>query len=261
MKITTRITLGYALLFVVLVGLVAYQYVTINRIREINETLRENSFQSSFACLKAWEDLSLVEEYAKRLFVDPDSTELLREYRQNFERSLKDLKTAANSEEEQVETERLWEQWNSFTANLNTLQQNPPQGGSAFPEILRDDLERMRTQMNSVLEASKRSTASKAQGSGKAVEMTVLVLWSTTFVALAISILACFLIFRSISKPLASLAEGTRALAEGKSFYRLDTSRKDELAQIAKDFNTITRRLNELEDKTKPGTEPLRRTD
>jgi methyl-accepting chemotaxis protein len=55
------------------------------------------------------------------------------------------------------------------------------------------------------------------------------------------------LIFRSISKPLANLTEGTRALAEGKLSYRLDTSGKDELSQLAKDFNSLTHRLNELE--------------
>jgi methyl-accepting chemotaxis protein len=68
-----------------------------------------------------------------------------------------------------------------------------------------------------------------------------------TVIAFAISILVSFLILRSISKPLANLTEGTRALMEGKLFYRLDTSGKDELAQLAKDFNSLARRLNELE--------------
>jgi methyl-accepting chemotaxis protein len=32
-------------------------------------------------------------------------------------------------------------------------------------------------------------------------------------------------------------------MAEGGSCYRLDTSRSDEIAQIAKDFNTVAERL------------------
>ena len=68
------------------------------------------------------------------------------------------------------------------------------------------------------------------------------------FGALAISILVSFLIYRSISNPLANLTEGTRAIAEGKFYYRLDTSRNDEFSQLARDFNTMTRRLNDLDE-------------
>jgi len=85
------------------------------------------------------------------------------------------------------------------------------------------------------------------ENSRKTAETAVLVLWCTTLVVLAISILVSFLIFRSISKPLAHLTEGTRAIAEGKFFYRLDTSRNDEFSQLAKDFNRMTLRLNELD--------------
>jgi methyl-accepting chemotaxis protein len=50
------------------------------------------------------------------------------------------------------------------------------------------------------------------------------------------------LIVRS-ARPASSLAQGTRAMASGGPYYRLDTSRNDEIAQIAKDFNTIAERL------------------
>jgi signal transduction histidine kinase len=76
----------------------------------------------------------------------------------------------------------------------------------------------------------------------------VLVLWFATFFALAISVLVSLLIVRSISKPLAHLTEGTRAIADGKFFYRLDTTRNDEFAQLAHDFNKMTLRLNELDE-------------
>ena len=55
------------------------------------------------------------------------------------------------------------------------------------------------------------------------------------------------LIVRSISIPLRQLTEGTRAIAAGKFYYRLDTSGKDEFAQVARDFNTMTERLGELD--------------
>ncbi len=69
---------------------------------------------------------------------------------------------------------------------------------------------------------------------------------------LALGALAAFLINRSVALPLNSLQQGTRALVEGKSFYKLDTSRNDELAHLAKDFNTLVQRLRELEERIKP---------
>ncbi|HEX7090852.1 MAG TPA: HAMP domain-containing protein [Longimicrobiales bacterium] len=45
----------------------------------------------------------------------------------------------------------------------------------------------------------------------------------------------------------ASAERGTREVAEGNFRYRLDTSRSDEFAQVARDFNTMTERLAELD--------------
>jgi signal transduction histidine kinase len=109
------------------------------------------------------------------------------------------------------------------------------------------DLERLRAQTYSLYHSSLRSMSSKVEKSRKTGETAAFVLGCTTFLALAISILVSFLIFRSISKPLANLTEGTRAIAEGKFFYRLDTSRNDEFSQLARDFNTMTLQLNELD--------------
>ena len=71
--------------------------------------------------------------------------------------------------------------------------------------------------------------------------------WSALAVPVVLGAFASFLIFRSISIPLANLLEGTNAMASGKYFYRLDTSRKDELSRLALDFNALTQRMAELD--------------
>ena len=100
----------------------------------------------------------------------------------------------------------------------------------------------------SVYQISLQSMVVEVEKSKATSETAALILWCAVFAALAISILVSFLIYRSISHPLANLTEGTRAIAEGKFYYRLDTSRNDEFSQLAKDFNTMTRRLNELDE-------------
>ena len=250
MKITTRIISGYGLFIVVLMGLVVYQIITINRMQSINRALSGINFQNALACLQALRDLDLVEEYTRKSFAlaDPDYLKQLREFQKAFEASLMGIKSHANTGEESAGVKRLEQLWDSYTVDLGLLQQNLPQSGTALPESLQNDLRQVEAQTYSIYEASLGSMSSKVEKSRKTGETAALVLWSATVAALAVGILVSFLIFRSISKPLVHLTEGTRAIAEGKFFYRLDASRNDEFSQLARDFNTMTRRLNELDE-------------
>jgi signal transduction histidine kinase len=242
--------LGYGLFIAVLVGLVVYQVVTINRMQSINRTLSGVDFQKSLACLQALRDRDLVEEYAWKSFAlaDPDYLEQLREFQKSFEGSLSEIKNYTRSDEELDEVKRVEELWDTFTGRLEMWLQDLPQSGTSLPQSLQNDLELLRTRTYSLYQSSMDSMSEKVEKSRQTAETAGLVLWLSTFIALAISILVSFLIYRSISKPLAHLTEGTRAIAEGKFFYRLDSSRKDEFSQLAKDFNTMTYRLNELDE-------------
>lgn len=250
MKITTRIISGYGLLLAVVAGLVVYQSITIRRMEDINKALSGINFRNTRAYLEVWRSRIPVDEYTKKSLAstDPEYVKKLREFQIEFEKSLKEAESYANPGEEAAGVKRLRQLWDSYTVGLASLQQNPPESRSVLQESLQNDLAQMDTQIDSVLDASKRSMRSQLTESSNTQERAARVLLSATFVALAISILVSYLIFRSISKPLASLTEGTRAIAEGKFFYRLDASRNDEFSQLAKDFNTMTHRLNELDE-------------
>jgi signal transduction histidine kinase len=250
MKITTRIIAGYGLLIAVLVGLAVYQVITIKRMQSLNQTLRETNFQNALACLEALRDRDLVEEYTWKslALADADYLSQLKEFQKDYEERLMRLMSNAVSAEERTSVRRLARTWDTFTANLRTLQRNLPKAGGYLPKNLQDDLENLRVQTYSVYQSSLRSMSAEVEKSRVTSETAALILWAAALVALVISILVSFFIYRSISNPLARLTEGTRAIAEGKFFYRLDTSRNDEFSQLARDFNTMTRRLNELDE-------------
>ncbi|MBN2339494.1 MAG: HAMP domain-containing histidine kinase [Acidobacteria bacterium] len=248
MKITTRISLGYILLFILLAVLVVYQVVTIGRMQAINRTLSGVGSQNALVSLQALRDLDLVEEYARKslALADPDYLGPLREYREDFERDLGELRGQAGSEGERGEIVRLVAGWNEFTRDLDA-HLGRPAPGAPFPDALQADLERLKAEARSVYQASLGAMRDKVEQSRAMGETAALVLWISTLAVLVIGALVSFLIYRSISRPLAHLTEGTRAIAEGKFFYRLDTSRNDEFSQLARDFNTMTRRLDELD--------------
>jgi signal transduction histidine kinase len=250
MKITTRIISGYGLFIAVLAGLVLYQVITIHRMQEISKALSETNFKNALASLTASSDLESVVEFTRKSLGSPDPGYLkqLQEYQEAFRRNLMELKMRATSGEEQEEIKRLFQQWDSYLADLSALQRSVPPQGTVLPLNLQEDLENLNAQTRSVYHATLRSMSSKVEASRKAGETAVLVLWCATIASLAISILVSLLIVRSISKPLAYLTEGTRAIADGKFFYRLDTTRNDEFAQLARDFNKMTLRLNELDE-------------
>jgi len=250
MKITTRIFSGYGLLIVVLAALVTFQVLTVRKMQGISTTLSRVNFHNALTCLAARSDLESVMDFTRKSFGsdDPRFASRLEEFQDAFRRSLMELQTHATSDVEKVEVKKLSEQWDSYLVDLSYFLKNPSQKSAVLPVNLQEDLENLRTQTNTVYETTRRVMSAKVEESRTAANTAVLVLWIATFVALATSILVTLLIVRSISKPLFHLTEGTRAIADGKFFYRLDTTRKDEFAQLARDFNKMTLRLNELDE-------------
>jgi methyl-accepting chemotaxis protein len=247
MKITTRLVSGYGLFIAILAGMAIYQIIIISRMQSITQALSGRGLQNGLVCLQALGESDLIEEYTAECFAaadDPDCLEKLRQSQKAFETSLKKIMTYATSGEELAEVKRLSQLWDSYLADQAATAAQAPKSETALPQILKNDLEQLRTQTLSAYQAGVRLMSSKAEESRRTGEAAVRWLYCIALVALAAGILVSFLICRSISKPLAQLMEGTRAIAEGKFFFRLDTSRNDELSQLARDFNTIASRLN-----------------
>ena len=241
--------MGYGLFLAILLGLAAYQVFAIKRMQSINRTIADMDFQNSLACLEAMRNLDLVEEYARKAFAlgDTDYFDLLREYRRDFTADLRNLKTRATDGGAIDEIDRLTRQWDALNTRLAALEKRFVSGAVELPETAQHDFELLGSQLRSVYQANLGSMSLRVDNASRTGETASLVLAFTTLAAVAIGGLVSFFIYRSISKPLAHLTEGTRAIAEGKFFYRLDTTRSDEFSQLAKDFNAMTRRLDELD--------------
>lgn len=65
--------------------------------------------------------------------------------------------------------------------------------------------------------------------------------------ALILGLLLSVALVRSILGPLGRLAQGTRWVSAGRFDYRLETSGGDEFALVARDFNSMTERLAEVD--------------
>ncbi len=248
MKITTRIITGYGVLIALLAALVGYEVFTVNRMQRINRNLDDVNFRTALSCIELMRLRDLIDETVqKALVIDPAYNSKLQEYVEAFDRELQKVKSGSPSKNEQTLVNQLANNWSTFGSDL--AQQ--PLGTaklSDFPQNLQADLEGLQIDVGSVWKASQDGIRAAIVESRHTGERALLFSYCAAAIALVAGVLVSFFVYRSISLPLQHLTEGTRAIADGKFYYRLDTSRKDEFSQLAKDFNTMTLRLNELDE-------------
>jgi two-component system sensor histidine kinase GlrK len=253
MKISTKIIAGYGILIALMVGLLAHEIYTIQRMQSIITRLSDVNFEAADIALRMRNNIELVEEFARKSFVsaDPGYRDRLQEYRQLYAGELSNIEAIGRTREEQAEIQRLAGFWSAFNAELARRLAGPGDPTQGIPDVLTEQLAQLKDQTHSVYLAAIRAIHAEVKVFGRTSRMAATVSWIVAAAALVLSGLVSFLIVQSISSPLRQLTQGTRALTEGKFFYRLDTTRRDEFGQLAKDFNSMTRRLNELDQMKK----------
>ena len=242
MKIAKRLTYGFGFLIGALVVLAIFHVFSIRLVQSFNEDLSQISFRAGIASLRLMRARDRIEERAVKAFADGGRANLtgLRTNMDEFEASLQEIQSIGGLEKEQGEIARLSRFWREFSQDLQIQQQQlAPEALANFPAILTEHLERLDTQIYTVYELILQAIRSEIDQSAISARRAALIASFGAASIVVLGVAATPLVIRSIWVPLSALAAGTRAMADGRSFYRLDTSRDDELAQIAKDFNTL----------------------
>ncbi len=250
MRVTSRITAGYAILTGLMLGLLLFEIVSLHRIQAANKRNSGQNLQHVLAALQLMRDRDSVEDSARESFSNPSDASLaqLKVAREAFENDLAGVQSISGSAKGEEEVTRLTEFWKEFLAVLakqqpQVLEAGPERRSVPLTPDLQEHLERLRAQTYSLYQAIAQIMTSEAEEARRAGDRAEIALWISAAIALAVAGCIFIWLVRTISLPLKHLTEGTRALAEGKVFYRLDTSRDDELSRIARDFNELTRRL------------------
>ena len=243
MKVPMRISLVYGILLASVLLLAAVQIFAMRRLRALNEGTARSGLSAAMTSLELMQDTELIAECAGRFFRqgDPEARKQIDVIRDSFQSDLQQVRTNIRSEAEGREIERISQFWQQFLENLWREQAIPQR--REIPAVLAEDLDRLKIQARTVYQASLDSIEAQAEESRIIARRTERISWIFAAGVIVVGGLISLLIVRSVSVPLSSLAQGTRAMASGGPYYRLDTSRNDEIAQIAKDFNTIAERL------------------
>jgi signal transduction histidine kinase len=253
MKISTKIISGYGILIAMIAVLLLYQQHSIRAMQGIVTKLSSVNIPAANFSLGLKRDIELVDEFTKKSFAlkDPEYRQKLAEVCSTFVAELRDVDGIKSTDKERSSVAQLQDAWNRFSDALQEHLQEPfPEDGRA-PEALLEQISQLRTLTEGVYQAARNGIDEQVRNSKRDATWAVILSRILAAVALVLSILVSIFVVHSISSPLKQLTQGTRSISEGKFFYRLDTTRSDEFGQLAKDFNTMTSRLNELDQMKK----------
>ena len=258
MKIAAKISSGFVTLIALIAVVLSYQLTLFYQMQSINRDLFGINFRAAIVSLQLVRDLDQVEEFTRKFFAtegDPDYASQMEDMRNAFSQGLQELQSLRLTAKEKDEVGRLSGLWSELAQAFPD-----PQAGfrSLSPlqveTVISKQLAlfgRLRIQTQAVIQATRLAIQSQVEESSRAGQRAQRIAWAAALAALVLSLVISFWITRSISHPLRSLTEGTRAVAEEKFFYQLDATGGDELAQLAGDFNIMTRRLGELDEMKK----------
>lgn len=106
----------------------------------------------------------------------------------------------------------------------------------------------LRNRTERLVGATRAAMAARVTAADRRARRAELVAWAGAGAALLLSIVVWFFVVRTISRGLRGLTRATRTVAEGRFDHRLEVEGSDEFAELARDFNSMTERLAELDE-------------
>ena len=244
---------GALVAFVVLIGVVvAFQVRTIRAAARSGHALAEISSRLRVTTTDQMARVAQMGDDAEKYLVTRDAAYLDRAMAsaQVFERELARLNSLDLTAGERSALVALAMDWRAISPVADELAKLPalPAGtGEAAIARFREALAGIEAETRALGAASQAAMTGELAAVEQAAGAAERVSMFAAIGALVLMILLSAQLVRSIVGPLGRLAEGTRQVSAGNFEHRLDTAGDDELAQVARDFNSMTERLDELD--------------
>jgi signal transduction histidine kinase len=251
MSVATKLRGAFALYIALLAALLVYHVRTVQHTVASGHALAEISERLSVMSTGQISRIAQMSSDAEKYLVTRDHgyLEKLQQTARDYGNELRRVETQPLDAGERTQLAPLkadWEQAEAMTALLaaGDTALTPAAG---FVPRLQQAFERVRVGTQQLGEASQDAMTRELSASERAGADAERVSWVAAIGALLLSIALSALLARSIIEPLSRLKHGTREVSAGRFGYRLDAHGHDELAQVARDFNSMTERLDELD--------------
>ena len=258
MSVSRRLILSVGVLMLLAVGVVVAQVLIVREMQVVTEGMNSVSFRSASGLLEMEQEafglrnlteksLTVVEASARELY-----TPLVEGKMQRFDQRFKELQEVLGPDEAPEEIALLSTAWINYKIELEKARRIiAPRGLEDLPPDLVKALdtldERTRSSRSAVLQAiGGKVRFNQAMGqNAKSIAYTAAAL----FILMGGTV--TFLTLRAINRPLRELTGGTRKIASGEFSHRLPVSGPSEFAELARDFNGMSEKLEELDQMKK----------
>ncbi len=252
MTVATRLRGAFAIYIALLAAVVVYHVRTIQRTVESGHTLAEISVRLRLSSTAQLTRLAQMSSDAEKFLVTRDRgyVDKYLETSRAYAGTLQMLDSVPLTAAERVAFVALAADWRGIEprgAELAQFEAAPENEARTAVTRLQQALDQVREDTRQLAAASQDAMTRELANSEQAARTAEHLSWLAALGALLLSLLLSALLVRSIVGPLGRLAEGTREVSAGRFGYRLDTSGSGEFAQVARDFNSMTERLDELD--------------
>jgi len=253
MSVSRRVVLSVGLLMLLALGVLAYQLSIVVRMQRINKEISEVSFVAASRLLDMERDADELDSLSRRyLGLDEghrkDLDSALGNAIDDFDLRLKELSKGLHAWEAPGEIAVLNDHWTQYKSQIEGLRRVLPEGGlEKVPQELLDTADQLITQTRSARNAvlsNMQAEVSRNQSMGSQAQS---ISWVAAWLFVITGGGIAYFTLRAINSPLRELTRGTRSIASGEFTHRLPIEGPTEFAELARDFNSMTEKLGELD--------------
>lgn len=256
MSVSRRVILSIGVLMLLALGVLGYQLSVVRRMQLINDELSGVSFVAATKLAEIESAIEPVEDFSEKFVSLGNPTRSLYEQGlneeiQRFDQSLADLQTdlpptAAN------EIAQLSAAWTTYKERMAQTRQILPRGGmEGLPPDVEEAIRSLREHTQTSREAVLESIRQQVRHSGAMGNQTQSISLAAGALFLLLGGSVTYWTLRSINAPLHQLTRGTRTIANGEFSHRLPVDGPLEFAELARDFNSMSEKLGELDQMKK----------
>lgn len=240
----TKLLLAQAPLVLALILVAALARLTVSTMAQRSEDILKDNHLSVLAAVHmrdAADDLVRAALRRATAGTEPKPEEV-RRLRALFDKELRFQEGNITERGEREMTEALRAAWTALDAQIGAALAGEPGEVPAAPPLLAA-LDRVERATDDILAVNEDAMVRKSERAAHTAESVSTLLLAGTLLAALLAVLATTILTGRIARPLAVLTQAVRRLGEGDLATRARVDGHDEIALLAREFNTMADRL------------------
>jgi NtrC-family two-component system sensor histidine kinase KinB len=217
---------------------------TVAYLGESSETILKDNYRSVLAAQRMGDAVDGLDREALLRALGRPAGEPVEALHDRFDSELRVQQGNLTEPGEAQATTRLASAWMAYR-EAEKAQEGAREGLTAFLGPLQRSSQEVRASIDEVLALNQDAMVRKSNQARRSSERLLQLMLVATVAALVLGLVASFGLTARIVKPLSSLSLAVRRFGEGDLESRARPRGKDEIAQLASEFNTMADRLEE----------------